>query len=154
MAAEEFAKLFYAMNSILEHATKTLDVSKKAAIVLWLLAESNDGCLKNNALVMRFGNWNTNRTRASASRDVTLANAELDEKKWITMHVSPKRVEISSEGRVAFEKLRASLSGTLNDQRTPEEQRRIIKELILELPGKKPMDRERRFADEATVAEE
>ena len=148
MAAEEFAKLFYAMNFVFELATEHLGLSKKAAVVLWLLAEAEHGSLTNRLLVQRFGAWNMSRTRAGASRDVSLANKELDENGLITMHVGPKRVQISPDGWDAFKKFREQLSRVLEEPGTTSEQRKVISELILAQPLRKPLDRQRTFADD------
>jgi hypothetical protein len=119
MAVEEFARLYYAMSRILEDASDSLQLSKRAGIVLWLLSESDKNELDNQSLVRNFGLWQVSTSRDGASRDVSLANGELANRGWIVIKRGPYRVVLTSDGIKAAEAFLAHVADAVRQLPPP-----------------------------------
>jgi hypothetical protein len=129
MPVEEFARLYYSMSRVLEDASDSVGLSKRAAIVLWILKLTAAGALENKDLVRKFGGWHMSKTHDGASRDVSLANAELDRLNLIVIHRGPYRVELMPEGFERVGKFLEKLEEAI--EKLGPEQRDMIRSLLL-----------------------
>lgn len=141
MPVEEFARLYYAMSRVLEHATEGLKLSKRSGIVLWLLAQADEGSIENKELVKKFAAWQVSKTHEGAARDVSLANAELDKAGLISMRLSPYRACLTEEGRAMAKRFLTGIEEAITATAMKPEQRSLLVALVLGQVQRIPVQR-------------
>ena len=150
MPVEEFSRLYYAMGRVLEDATAKLGLSKKTGIVLWLLSQGDAQGIENRDLVNRFSAWHVSKTPQGASRDVSLANAELDRKGLITIRRNPYRICLSALGTDVSRQLSSALKQATATIDVLPEQRELLTTLVVGRTPRRPIGREQSAAPRAS----
>ena len=101
--------LYYAVNRVLEDCTRP-KFSKKAGVILWLIAESKakddaGPYLLQDDIVQRFGNWFV-QTKGNARSEVSKAKKSLLKDGYILIAGGKDRMHLTSKGQRTVRKMR------------------------------------------------
>lgn len=112
MPIGEFTRAYYAMNRVLEDASSSLQLSKRAAVVLLILYETVDCRMRTSELVRTFQTWDVSK-KNSAAKDVAIAKGELFGQDFVMARGGIRNVQLTDEGRGKAEQLIAAIEKAL-----------------------------------------
>jgi len=98
MPIDQFTRAFYAMNKVLEEASQTLQLSKRAAVVLLILSDAEKGEMRTKDLVETFQRWFVSASH-TAAKDVSIAKGELFQRDLIMARGGIRNIELTAQGR-------------------------------------------------------
>lgn len=113
MPIAQFTRAFYAMNKVLEDASRELGLGQRAAIVLLILHESDGGPVKTTDLVDTFRKWFVS-SENTAAKDVSIAKGELFEKDFVVARRGIHNIQLTDEGRTNAHKLISAIERALD----------------------------------------
>jgi hypothetical protein len=98
MPIAQFTRAYYAMNKVLEDASQALGLGKRAAVVLLILSETEEGRMPTRDLVATFQKWFVSAAH-TAAKDASIAKGELFQKDLIMARGGIRNVELTERGR-------------------------------------------------------
>ena len=137
MAATDFARLFYAMNTIIEDASSSVGLSKRAALALAILAGApksldirDQHTMMTNQKLQEFFVELRISTPASAKKDASAAKGELLGKKYIQIENKVSVFAVSADGERVVEKLHEAMKNTIEEIGLAEHERALLGQLV------------------------
>lgn len=140
MPIAEFTRAFYAMNRVLEDASYKVRLSKRAAVVLLILFETDDGRMKTADLVRTLQTWNVS-TGSTVSKDVSIAKHELFDRDLVMARGGIRNVELTDLGRQRALELVGAIGEALHKLVTNQDSTSLLRRVSesVEIP-KKPVN--------------
>jgi hypothetical protein len=147
MAVTELARMLYAANTILEEASKSVALTKRAALALAIL-HVEGAPMSNQDLVERFEKYNVS-TGLSSKKDASAAKGELLQANLIEIRGKLSIFALTPRGREVIELMMKAMDAALHKLRLDSDQRAVFRKIIglddsepseAKLPDSKPVE--------------
>jgi hypothetical protein len=138
MAATELARMLFAANTILEKASSSVGLSKRAALALAILFLEDDpgAALTNREMHERFVTFNVS-SGLSAKKDVSAAKSELLRLQYIEIREKMSKFGLTPKGRDVVSRMNDALAAAIDELGLSKRERSILRELA-GLPDPQP----------------
>jgi hypothetical protein len=137
MPIDQFTRAYFAMNKVLEDASQKLSLSKRAAVVLLILADRPNGEIGTKDLVETFQKWYVS-TENTAAKDVSIAKGELFKDDLIMARHGIRNIELTENGRERVLKLVGMIEQALKTVVDGHQDLLLLKEALSTIKPKMP----------------
>lgn len=96
MPIDQFTRAYFAMNKVLEDASRRLSLGKRAAVVLLILSDAENGQKRTKEVVETFQKWFVSAVH-TAAKDVSIAKGELFQKDLIVARHGIRNIELTGQ---------------------------------------------------------
>jgi hypothetical protein len=133
----QFTRAYFAMNKVLDDASQSLGLGKRAAVVVLILLEADNGQMRTKDVVERFQAWYVSGAN-TAAKDVSIAKGELFEKDLIVARHGIRNIELTSTGRLLAANLVTEIEGELQSLVDNQADLVLIAQALRDLRPSKP----------------
>jgi hypothetical protein len=127
MPVTEYARMLHAVNTILEKASSSVNLSKRAALALAIMNLRGDGQIMTSTILQEEFVKHSISTMASAPKDASTAKSELLEKGCIAIRIKVSEFVVSDEGQRLYTLMYRAMELAIEDLGLTASQRRILR---------------------------
>jgi hypothetical protein len=137
MPITQFTRAYYAMNKVLEDVSRNLSLGQRAAVVLLILSDAEDGQMRTKELVETFQRWFVSGEN-TAAKDVSIAKGELFQKDLILARHGIRNIELTEAGKERAAELVGAIERSLEKLVDGQQDLVLIQEALSTIKPKLP----------------
>lgn len=137
MPIEQFTRAFFAMNKVLDDASRELGLGKRAAVVLLILSDATNGQKRTKEVVATFQEWFVSAVN-TAAKDVSIAKGELFDRDLIVARHGIRNIQLTSDGWNRAAELISAIERQLENLVTAQQDLVLVRQALSAIQPKKP----------------